>query len=631
MLNKRPQSGFALLIFVVTLMLIAGIALSGKSTEILKTVKKKKIEENRIILEQAKHALLMYAFNYPSIPPIIPRGPGRLPCPDTDNNGSPNPVFNCINGNALVGRFPWNAPGMNFYNIKDADGEDLWYAVSRGFANTGPASVNYDSVGEITIRSQSGDILYDGSTDNGVAAVIIAPGRVINRDNNNDGVFDFAQQRVTPAEQIDPTNYLDKYFGNDNSQFNNNGLDGFTLGPVFDPVQNMIVMNDQVIVITTDEIKDMAAKSVIQTYKQAINTYQQNIWLNVRANYRYPWLDDYNPAEALGRYDSLVGANFGRVPSIFANYFNPNTQPSQTFLTPLDMNVSFDIAFGARVTVNVNDPLLDVLVNSNFNMAGDFVSPSVVKVEINPKKYYWDGDLVAPDVNSPLDGVWEECTGVLANEAACNRKADGTFKTGADAAPNVSDVPLQVTKVKVKFNKNNNQIIIPFNDKLVGTRYVAPTVIDDAYIYQNFDNTSGFYEIKLEYDKVFIGNFSKDSESAANNISFELGIKYYPELPIWALSAVDDWHDTLMFAYSNEMAPGQDGVCNEGVDCLVVSDYSGNDNKLGIMIIAQQHPPAAGFAFQSLLLGLFDPENNGANNLYLSKTGNDLISIVDEQ
>ncbi|MCP4996515.1 MAG: type II secretion system protein, partial [Gammaproteobacteria bacterium] len=173
---RKHQSGFALLIFMVVLMGIGGVLLSGFSKQSLKEVEKKRFDHNRQVLEEAKQALLMYAYNYPV---IKQRGPGRLPCPDMDNNGTAESSSPCKSNTALVGRLPWDNPDLNFYDAKDADGERLWYAVSETFDYGPGTSINSDSAGTITIFDQAGNLLYDGSA-NGVAAVIIAPGAPVN-------------------------------------------------------------------------------------------------------------------------------------------------------------------------------------------------------------------------------------------------------------------------------------------------------------------------------------------------------------------------------------------------------------------------------------------------------------------
>ena len=100
---------------------------------------------------------------------------------------------------------------MNLYDIRDASGERLWYAVSENFANNRSTLaadvVNSDTTGTITIHDQSGAVMYDNFV-NGVAAVIIAPGP------ERPG-----QDRA--ADINDPANFLDVFGALDNSNFDN--------------------------------------------------------------------------------------------------------------------------------------------------------------------------------------------------------------------------------------------------------------------------------------------------------------------------------------------------------------------------------------------------------------------------
>lgn len=622
--QTQKQRGFALLLMLTSVMLMGGIVFSGYSQGIVKALEKKKIEKNRVILEEAKQALLLHAYNYPA---IALRGPGRLPCPDVTNDGSPSGSLYCSDSGALVGRLPWNATGLNYYQSKDADGEDLWYGVSRDFAFTGPTTVNYDSEGEITIHSQSGSNLFNGATGNGVAAVIIAPGKIISRDENDDGVFDYAQKRVSGTDQLDPKNYLDRFFGFDNSEFNNDGSSGFIIGPARDSTQNIEVTNDQMIFITAQELHEVAAKSVVQSYKLAINEYQSNIWGPTVANYRYPWLDGYADAGATTSYDGNTGISVGRVPSIFANYFDVNIQNSATIISPVHMNVTFDI--GSVITETINEP--NGTSTIFFSTIGDLIGSSTY----SPApiiKYYWDGHLSTPDINSPADGVWEECTGPLPGEDACNRTSTGVFKTGADAAPNDSDVLLQVKLVTVAFNSIASPIVFPMIERSVKSlSYIAPTGTEHAFVHQDYNNDSNFYTIEYDYDSDFSSSFSVVLDDvAATNINISVGVRYYPDLPLWALDVGNnDWHSSVLMAYSDQLAPGADGICNAGVDCLTVSDYSGNNDKQAIMIVAGEHDDT--LATQDLLTGLFEAENTNPGLLYLSKSGNDLLTVLAEQ
>ncbi len=91
--SYRKQRGAALILLVLMLMGVGGLLLSDFLQEKLKRTEDARFEHNRKVLEEAKQALLMYAYNYPNL--IIPNyenltpsmGPGRLPCPDNNNDG----------------------------------------------------------------------------------------------------------------------------------------------------------------------------------------------------------------------------------------------------------------------------------------------------------------------------------------------------------------------------------------------------------------------------------------------------------------------------------------------------------------------------------------------------------------
>ena len=255
--HLKNQAGFVLLLTLIGIMGLAGVVVVGFTQEARQRVEQDRFLHNQRVLAEAKDALLMYAYQYAVNNPG--RGPGRLPCPDTSNSNTPNPTFDCVIGTGVVGRFPWNAGGMNFHEVKDASGEKLWYAVSENFANTRsvPANdvVNSDTTGTITIHDQTGAIRHDNSLGE-IAAVIIAPGPEIDRN----GV---TQNRA--ADINDPANFLDLFGAFDNSDFVNTipTANGFIIGPIVGTNGDVIV-NDQMILITAEEVTAMAEKAVLE-------------------------------------------------------------------------------------------------------------------------------------------------------------------------------------------------------------------------------------------------------------------------------------------------------------------------------------------------------------------------------
>lgn len=132
-------------------------------------------------LAQAKEALIGWAASYrDSYSGAIGSTPvfGYLPCPDSvAGNGSV--TFNCsLEDMAAIGLFPYQALGLP--DLRDADGNCLWYAVSGTFKNDLMASstlMNWDTQGQFTILDSNGNTLVAPNDANGgVAAVIVAPG-----------------------------------------------------------------------------------------------------------------------------------------------------------------------------------------------------------------------------------------------------------------------------------------------------------------------------------------------------------------------------------------------------------------------------------------------------------------------
>ncbi|MEM7252981.1 MAG: hypothetical protein AAF493_16315 [Pseudomonadota bacterium] len=140
-------------------------------------------------LALAKAALIGYAVSYAEQHPtgshrIGPRqirphrwgpGPGYLPCPDIDDDGSPDTAC----GRDPIGRLPWRRLGLP--DIRDAHGERLWYALANEFRNN-PVKVTPLNV------LTPGTLSLDGVND--YVAVIIAPGPPTPDQHRNDTPFD---------------------------------------------------------------------------------------------------------------------------------------------------------------------------------------------------------------------------------------------------------------------------------------------------------------------------------------------------------------------------------------------------------------------------------------------------------
>jgi type II secretory pathway pseudopilin PulG len=158
--------------------------------------------------------------------------PGSLPCPDTDNDGdAESPIGHAQQPNcpSWIGRFPYKT--LEAEDIRDGQGERLWYALSPGFQDTGSStSPNYPTSEAVGALNVSGI-----ATSSSIVAILFSPGPVLGK-----------QQR-DGANALSAVNYLEE----ENS-------DGSALPPAPDlqfaskPESN--TFNDRLLVITVDTI-----------------------------------------------------------------------------------------------------------------------------------------------------------------------------------------------------------------------------------------------------------------------------------------------------------------------------------------------------------------------------------------
>ncbi len=233
------QAGYAALV-LVAIIGIAAITLfvtSLNSTAISN-------EQNRkttVALALAKQALIARAATDQSLP-------GSLPCPDKDD-GTVNPINVANDGIAdvmagpncpfYIGRLPWRTLGLP--DLRDADGERLWYALSSNFRDyAATVSINNTTTSLITVSGLT--------PATNVAAIIFSPGTVLP-----------GQARDTAAHQNIVSNYLD-------------GVNALG-GPGFISQAESANFNDRLAIITVADLMTVVQKRVASEISAALNSY----------------------------------------------------------------------------------------------------------------------------------------------------------------------------------------------------------------------------------------------------------------------------------------------------------------------------------------------------------------------
>ena len=138
------QRGAALLILLALFATAAAFMLVSSLNKSSVALTLARAEKNRQVMQEAKAALIAWAASETLQGANFQ--PGRLPCPDRDNNG--NADSTCTTVASRLGRLPYNTLGIA--ELRDVSGERLWYAVSDNF-RTGASVINSDTQGTLTI------------------------------------------------------------------------------------------------------------------------------------------------------------------------------------------------------------------------------------------------------------------------------------------------------------------------------------------------------------------------------------------------------------------------------------------------------------------------------------------------
>lgn len=242
----RNQSGYVLLL-MLAILTMASLYLVAERCELF-TRKYARDEATMQTLALAKEALIGYALTYRDTHDTEVFG--YLPCPDSSDKvgmfhpGDGSAAGNCgIAGQAAIGLLPYKS--LQLPDLRDADGNCLWYAVSGSHKNNPkgsdadtPLLLNWDAHGQFRIRDASGNLLVaPDDAQGGAVAVIIAPGAALVGQSRSATNYPCSANPAEFARYIDAVSA----FPNDGATF-------------FQGRQGSAVNNDAVLWITAKEI-----------------------------------------------------------------------------------------------------------------------------------------------------------------------------------------------------------------------------------------------------------------------------------------------------------------------------------------------------------------------------------------
>lgn len=241
-----------MLLTLLMVIVFIGLLMVYSSSDDAEQSRIRQKEKTARALALAKEALLSHAIiDAVSTAQTSPR-PGELPCPDRDNDGAADGGSACI----PVGWFPWKT--LELEELRDTADERLWYAVSEDFQDDGESEPVINSAA--TFNNLLHILNTSGVETGTAAAVILAPGSPMpgqTRSAADSVVADVIQQ------------YLEGT--------NNDSDDTFTN-------EATSALNDQIIVITADELVEKATDVAMREARSVMKRYY-------RENHFYPYAE----------------------------------------------------------------------------------------------------------------------------------------------------------------------------------------------------------------------------------------------------------------------------------------------------------------------------------------------------
>lgn len=244
------------------------------------SVEVREFQDTRTEMEKAKQSLIAYAMNYHSYgfdndgdTFTNDEGPGRLICPDVDNDGlAESNVADCTDNvrGRLPETFTYSGNIVTLSNeFADID-QQFWYVVSANFKEITSGDVNHTTAGTLSIDGEGGYV-----------AVIIAPGdELLNQDRG--------------SSQTTASNYLE--------QDNLAGTSFINSYPA-----NPDAFNDQVIGIKASELKLDEIR-----FDEIVNMPDASIYEPVRVElYDYYLSNGFLPASPAAINDSIQDKGYG--------------------------------------------------------------------------------------------------------------------------------------------------------------------------------------------------------------------------------------------------------------------------------------------------------------------------------
>lgn len=320
------QRGAALMVMLVILVVsVAAILVNSLTATALKNSRK---AQTAAALAQAKEALIAYAVSDAN-------RPGELPCPDFNNDG---PITlsedysgsNCLGqGQVSVGWLPWKSLGLP--DLRDGNGDRLWYAVTNPFHANGTSILNSDT--PTTLSTQMLTVV-DGTVTlaSGVIAIVFSPGTPLSGQTRS-------------ASDNNATNARMNYLEGDNANLNTTFQ-----------TANSTTVNDSLLTISAQDLFPPVERRIAREAKACLDSYA------AASAGKYPWAAPVGDATSSpginGDYTGVYQQYFGRIAVTPITTTRPIDPTASAMLTALSNLQTALNAYSTSVTPTTTSALL---------------------------------------------------------------------------------------------------------------------------------------------------------------------------------------------------------------------------------------------------------------------------------
>lgn len=330
-----------------------------------------------IALNLAKSALIAWSVSHEY-------SPGQMPWPDRNGDGNYDGSSDCVatafQYSYLLGQLPslpMTSPclnpktgliayaGLSSYpglgeKLVDAQGNRLWYAVSRNLVRNyqtatnpiiNPSIVNTPNYQWLEVLDRNGNLI-----SNRVAAVILAPGSAIgnqNRAGNAPNVTEYLD-----SFQIGAATYSNRGYATENEDFVM-GEDFSNVSANDSTLSQPYYFNDKLVFITIDELLSALEKRIGEQTRVSLKAYQD-------ANGEYPYAAQLGTSNNFGPEQNLT-AGFLPVDYQSCNYVLTGTTPSSLACTQriFDANNPSDVDTSGIAQVSFTRSGLLTFISNN--------------------------------------------------------------------------------------------------------------------------------------------------------------------------------------------------------------------------------------------------------------------------